>query len=98
MHGHFPGKLISQLAKIIVCQRKIFSTILFTQQLLDHESYYLNITDANLTNKPKWQLEYTVKVRHMEAVTKLSQIGIKSSDQKICIIIAIKIVHPGTDF
>ena len=29
---------------------------------MDHESYYMNITDANLTNQPKWLLEYTAKV------------------------------------
>ena len=69
MHGHFPSKLISQLGltmfitEITVHSEKIHSFFaLCTQQLLDHESYYLNITDANLTNKPKWQLEYTVKV------------------------------------
>nr|API81380.1 venom toxin [Hemiscorpius lepturus] len=29
--------------------------------VLDHETYYLNLTEANLTNKPIWRLEYTAK-------------------------------------
>ena len=73
MHRCFSGKLTSQLGitkvgeSSLVRLRSIqtsFFTIVFqhSQQLLDHKSYYLNITDANLTNKPKWQLEYTVKV------------------------------------
>ena len=33
-----------------------------SRQVLDHETYILNITDANLTNKPKWIYEYTAKV------------------------------------
>ena len=33
-----------------------------SRQVLDHETYILNITDANLTNKPKWIHEYTAKV------------------------------------
>lgn len=28
----------------------------------DHDNYILNITDANLTNKPKWTKEYSAKV------------------------------------
>ena len=31
------------------------------QVVLDHTSYYMNISDANLSNKPKWQLEYMAK-------------------------------------
>ena len=34
-----------------------------SRQVLDHDTYILNITDANLTNKPKWIHEYTAKVR-----------------------------------
>ena len=30
--------------------------------VLDHSTYIMNITDANLSNKPKWELEYTAKV------------------------------------
>lgn len=30
--------------------------------MLDNECYYLNVSDANLTNEPKWQLEYAAKV------------------------------------
>ena len=73
MHRCFSGKLISHLGITKVGESSLlrlrsiqtsFFTIVFqhSQQLLDHKSYYLNITDANLTNKPKWQLEYTVKV------------------------------------
>ncbi|XP_072029445.1 sphingomyelin phosphodiesterase-like [Amphiura filiformis] len=29
--------------------------------VLDHATHILNITEANLTDKPKWQLEYTAK-------------------------------------
>lgn len=36
--------------------------IWFLQALLDHKVYYMNLTDANLTNKPKWQVEYSAKV------------------------------------
>lgn len=31
-------------------------------QVLDHENIFMNITDANLTNKPKWTKEYSAKV------------------------------------
>ena len=34
-----------------------------SRQVLDHDTYILNITDANLTNKPKWVHEYSAKVR-----------------------------------
>lgn len=30
--------------------------------VLDHENSILNITDANLTNEPKWVKEYSAKV------------------------------------
>lgn len=33
-----------------------------TYQVLDHENFYMNLTDANLTMKPKWQKEYSAKV------------------------------------
>ena len=33
-----------------------------TRITLDHSTYILNITEANLTNKPKWMLEYSAKV------------------------------------
>lgn len=39
-----------------------FANSFVLQALLDHIVYYLNITDANLTNKPKWQVEYSAKV------------------------------------
>ena len=42
--------------------RHAYSFVLFVQALLDHKVYYLNITDTNLTNKPKWQVEYSAKV------------------------------------
>ncbi|XP_071502434.1 sphingomyelin phosphodiesterase-like [Diadema antillarum] len=29
--------------------------------VLDHDNYYLNLTEANLTDKPTWRLEYTAK-------------------------------------
>lgn len=32
-----------------------------TWVVLDHETYFLNLTDANLTDKPIWKLEYTAK-------------------------------------
>lgn len=35
-----------------------------TYQVLDHETYIMNITDANLTMNPKWQKEYSAKVNH----------------------------------
>lgn len=31
-------------------------------RVLDHETRILNLTDANLTNEPKWQKEYSAKV------------------------------------
>ena len=31
-------------------------------RVLDHESHYLNISEANITNEPTWKLEYTAKV------------------------------------
>ncbi len=34
------------------------------QAVLDHKVYYMNISDANLSNKPNWQLEYSAKVDH----------------------------------
>ena len=33
-----------------------------TRAGLYHETFYLNLTDANLTNKPKWLFEYSTKV------------------------------------
>lgn len=36
--------------------------VFLLQALLDHKVYYMNLTDANLTNKPKWQVEYSAKV------------------------------------
>ncbi|XP_064389066.1 sphingomyelin phosphodiesterase-like isoform X2 [Halichondria panicea] len=32
-----------------------------TSAVLDHKVYYMNISDANLSNKPNWQLEYSAK-------------------------------------
>lgn len=32
-----------------------------SRAVLDHETYYLNLTEANLYNKPKWRLEYSAK-------------------------------------
>ncbi|CAF0958145.1 unnamed protein product [Brachionus calyciflorus] len=32
-----------------------------TFQVLDHETHFLNLTDANLTKKPVWQKEYSAK-------------------------------------
>ncbi|XP_077990260.1 sphingomyelin phosphodiesterase-like [Glandiceps talaboti] len=32
-----------------------------TRAILDHHNYVLNLTDANLTNKPKWFHEYSAK-------------------------------------
>lgn len=34
-----------------------------SRQVLDHETYYMNLTDANISNKPKWSFEYSAKVR-----------------------------------
>lgn len=31
-------------------------------RVLDHETYMLNLTDANASDKPKWELEYKAKV------------------------------------
>ena len=39
------------------------TTGMLPQAVLDHEVYYLNVTDANLTNKPQWLLEYSAKVK-----------------------------------
>lgn len=35
------------------------------QQVLDHETYVMNLTEANLSSKkqPQWKLEYRAKVR-----------------------------------
>ena len=33
-----------------------------TRLTLDHYTYTMNITEANLNNKPKWILEYSAKV------------------------------------
>ncbi|XP_041480574.1 sphingomyelin phosphodiesterase-like isoform X3 [Lytechinus variegatus] len=32
-----------------------------TLAVLDHDNYYLNLTEANLTNKPVWRMEYQAK-------------------------------------
>ncbi|XP_038051985.1 sphingomyelin phosphodiesterase-like isoform X2 [Patiria miniata] len=32
--------------------------------VLDHETYVMNLTDANLTDNPKWNLEYTAKAAY----------------------------------
>ena len=32
------------------------------QTVLDHETHILNLTEANLTNKPQWVKEYSAKV------------------------------------
>ncbi|XP_071502433.1 sphingomyelin phosphodiesterase-like [Diadema antillarum] len=32
-----------------------------TWAVLDHDNYYMNLTEANLTNKPKWRPEYKAK-------------------------------------
>lgn len=31
-------------------------------EVLDHETYYLNLTDANLSMEPKWEKEYSARV------------------------------------
>ena len=33
-----------------------------TFQILDHETYFMNLTEANLTLKPVWEKEYSAKV------------------------------------
>ena len=33
----------------------------YSQALLDHESFWLNLTEANLKDKPEWKPEYTAK-------------------------------------
>jgi sphingomyelin phosphodiesterase len=33
-----------------------------TWRVTDYETYFLNLTEANLSNRPKWELEYTAKV------------------------------------
>ena len=32
-------------------------------ELLDHETFFLNLTDANLSMKPRWRREYSARVR-----------------------------------
>lgn len=32
--------------------------LLPTQAMFDFAAYYMNLTDANLSNKPQWLLEY----------------------------------------
>lgn len=32
-------------------------------QVLDHENIFMNLTEANLSNVPKWRKEYSAKVR-----------------------------------
>ena len=31
-------------------------------QVLDHETHFMNLTEANLSLKPNWQVEYSAKV------------------------------------
>lgn len=31
-------------------------------QVLDHETYFMNLTEANLLGKPDWKKEYSAKV------------------------------------
>ncbi|KAJ8312504.1 hypothetical protein KUTeg_009877, partial [Tegillarca granosa] len=33
-----------------------------TWSVLDYSNYYLNLTDVNKSNKPKWSLEYNAKI------------------------------------
>ncbi len=33
------------------------------QSVLDYETYIMNLTEANLSDHPKWQKEYTFKVQ-----------------------------------
>ena len=51
-----------RLDEMVTCRDTPTPFALFLQALLDHKVYYLNITDTNLTNKPKWQVEYSAKV------------------------------------
>jgi len=40
--------------------------------VLDHETYILNLTEANISDNPKWELEYTTKVDYdMKRLTPL---------------------------
>ena len=36
----------------------------YIQAVLDYQVYFMNVSDANLQNSTKWQLEYTAKVFH----------------------------------
>ena len=38
-----------------------------TWHVLDHENYFMNLTEANISNEPKWELEYTAKVCKLES-------------------------------
>lgn len=35
------------------------------QQILDYTNYYMNLTDANSKDDPKWQIEYKAKVTEL---------------------------------
>lgn len=37
--------------------------MILCQAVLDHETYYMNLTDANLHDKPEWIKEYSAKVK-----------------------------------
>ena len=37
------------------------------QAILDHETYIMNLTEANLSDKPQWTKEYSAKAsRHLQ--------------------------------
>ena len=41
------------------------------QSVLDHENFIMNITEANITNKPVWKKEYSAKVMFVWLVVHL---------------------------
>ncbi len=49
-------------------------TMSLIQALMDHENYYFNISEANLSNQPKWQFEYSAKVHPLPPTVHLQQV------------------------
>ena len=48
--------------EIIFCVPVLNCKYDYLQAILDHDNYIMNLTEANLDNKPIWQFEYSAKV------------------------------------
>ena len=43
-------------------QSQYLNEYFYFQQILDYTNYFLNLTEANALDDPKWQVEYSAKV------------------------------------